>query len=768
MTADNPSQPDLEDPRVIAALDEYVAALEAGRKPDRQEFLDRHSEVAVALAACLDGMEALHEASSPTHAPGGLLGAAWAPGTPLGDFRILREVGRGGMGVVYEAEQLSLGRRIALKVLPLALTLDDRQLQRFKNEARAAAQLHHPHIVPVYFVGSERGVHFYAMQFIEGQSLAEMIQGLRQAGCVGNQGTRGTRRPERGGSRQTGSATASFHTHLPSPVTLSPGHFGPGSTISEPLALLATVQSSSRTQFYRAVARLGKQAAEGLEHAHQYGVVHRDVKPGNLLVDAQGNLWITDFGLAQFQADAGLTQTGDLLGTLRYMSPEQAGGQRVPLDHRTDVYSLGATLYELLTLRPPFDGADRQTLLRQILDEEPRPLRAIVKSIPAELETIVLKAMAKVPAERYGTARELAEDLSRFLEHQPIRARRATLAQRGLKWARRHPSVVVATVVVCILTAVGSLISAGLIGREEMNTKAAYQREKQRAQEAEARFLLAREWVDETFNVCEEELAGQPPQFEGLRRRLLEHFLGYYQKLIEERRDAPDDQSELAANRERVQRILADLALLQGDRLVPLLNEKAVLDDLALTDERRKEIAEMMDRRRKQFGALFWKPVPLGEKQPEFLALARSSESAIENILTQDQLARLRQINLQRQGPRAFEDPEVTTALKLTAAQREKIRTIQAEAVFAALRGPGQGKPGKTSDSSPSPVERIVKSVLTSEQGQLWQKLIGEKGPPPPSPPEPPRDPRWPSRDRRNPPAGHSGPQPRTGVPLPG
>jgi serine/threonine protein kinase len=747
MNADQGPPTELDDPRVIAALDEYVAALEAGRKPDRQAFLSRHAAVAAALAACLDGMEALHEASSPAQPPasGGILSADWQPGTPLGDFRILREVGRGGMGVVYEAEQLSLGRRIALKVLPLALTLDPRQLQRFKNEARAAAQLHHPHIVPVYFVGSERGVHFYAMQYIDGQSLAEMIQSLLGREEEGGRGEEGRTKTRKAPSR--GNATL-----LPPPSSLLPS----SETLAEPLAVLATAHSSSRTQFYRAVARLGVQAAEGLEHAHQYGVVHRDIKPGNLLVDGQGHLWITDFGLAQFQADAGLTQTGDLLGTLRYMSPEQAGGQRVPLDHRTDIYSLGATLYELLTLRPAFDGSDRQTLLRQILHNEPRPPRAVVKAIPTELETIILKAMAKVPAERYATARELAEDLSRFLEHQPIRARRATLAQRGLKWARRHPSVVGATVVLCVLTTLGSLISAGLIGREERNTKAALQREEQRAREAEDRFLLAKEWVDETFNLCEEELAGQP-QFEGMRRRVLEHALVYYQKLIEERRDAPEDQNELAGNRERVQQILADLAVLQGDRLVPLLAEPAVLDDLGLTGERREQINDLSRRRGEQFRDLFVKRPSEEEKRQGFLALARASEAILEKVLTREQLARLRQINLQRQGPRAFEDREVTTTLKLTAAQREKIRLIQ----FEMFRSGPRFFPGKPTDPTlpSSAVDRIVKTVLTTEQAQQWEKLTGEKGPPPIR--------LWPRRDHHGQGRDHHGKQPG-GPPGPG
>src|SRR4029453_6520441 len=172
----------------------------------------------------------------------------------------------------------------------------------------------------------------------------------------------------------------------------------------------STEHAAGGREYFRSVARLGVQAAEAPDHAHQLGIVHRDVKPANLLVDAGGHLWVTDFGLAQMQKDAGLTMTGDLVGTLRYMSPEQALAQRVVIDHRTDLYSLGATLYELLTLQPTFDGKDRQELLRQIAFEEPRPPRRLNKAVPAELETIVLKALEKNPADRYATAQELADD----------------------------------------------------------------------------------------------------------------------------------------------------------------------------------------------------------------------------------------------------------------------------------------------------------------------------------------------------------------------
>jgi serine/threonine protein kinase len=431
----------VDDARVIAALEEYTAALEAGTPPDRVAFLSRHADVAEALADCLSGLELVHEMSPPdaTTGPGETAAPAGEgplAGMCLGDYRIRRELGRGGMGVVYEAEQISLSRPVALKVLPFAATVDSRQLQRFHNEAKAAACLHHTNIVPVFGVGRERGIHFYAMQLIEGQTLAAVIADLSRA--------RGDKTPPSAEPPTTAYGAA------------------PAAASTAPRAALTTEGSVQSAAYFRTVARLGMQAAEALDYAHQMGVVHRDVKPGNLIVDSRGDVWVTDFGLAQLRdGEAGLTMTGDLVGTLRYMSPEQALAKRVVIDHRTDVYSLGMTLYELLTLRPAFPGSDRQELLRQVAFDEPTAPRKVNRAIPHELETIVLKAVEKNPAERYATAQELADDLRRFLSDDPIRARRPTAFQRARRWARRRQAVVVTAAVGLLLT-LG--VAAGAVG----------------------------------------------------------------------------------------------------------------------------------------------------------------------------------------------------------------------------------------------------------------------------------------------------------------
>jgi WD40 repeat protein/serine/threonine protein kinase len=446
---------------VVAA---YLEAVEAGRAESLEVLLQRHPDLAEEITAFFAHQEEVARLAGP------LRELAVVPTSPqtfapmtgiLGDFRIVREIGRGGMGIVYEAEQLSLRRRVALKVLPLAGMLDPRHLQRFRNEAQAAACLQHPHIVPVYAVGSERGVHYYAMQLIDGRTLAQFLEQQHQGGQAP--------RPDETTSDHIYSydevRTGDEQSPGSDEPTLGylPGAAAAPSADTIPQARPATVPAARDAAYFRRVVEWGIQAAEALEHAHALGIVHRDVKPGNLMLDGQGKLWVTDFGLARTGFDAGLTVSGDLLGTLRYMSPEQALARHGLVDHRTDVYSLGATLFELLTLRPAVDGEDRQELLRQITFEEPQRPRLLNWALPQELEIIVLKAMEKTAADRYATAQELADDLCRWLRDEPIRARRPTLAQRGIKWARRHRSIVWSAGIMLLIAFVGSILSSMLV-----------------------------------------------------------------------------------------------------------------------------------------------------------------------------------------------------------------------------------------------------------------------------------------------------------------
>lgn len=423
-----------EDEEVVRVLDVYLSDLEAGRATDPQRLLAEHPAIADRLRACLAGLQLLDRGPA----------AGVESLAELGGYSIVREIGRGGMGVVYEAVDRGQNRRVALKVLPFAASLDPRQLQRFKNEAHAASHLQHPHIVSVYEVGLAGGVHFYTMQFIEGASLTALWQEQRRRKRVAPPGVRSW-------MGETLATTGE--------VTLDPQLLTCNTQNAADLSKL----DWNSAAYVRAVASLGRQAAEALDHAHHVGVIHRDIKPGNLLVDDRGHLWVTDFGLASIQGREGLTATGDVLGTLRYMSPEQASARRGVVDHRTDVYSLGVTLYELLTLQPAFTGRDRQEILTQMAMDEPRRPARLNAAIPRDLETIVLKAMSKAPDERYATASALAGDLGRFIAGEPIQARRPALAARLGKWARRHRAWAVTVGLFVTLAALGLAVSTAIV-----------------------------------------------------------------------------------------------------------------------------------------------------------------------------------------------------------------------------------------------------------------------------------------------------------------
>ena len=513
------------DSRLADLVDEIAGQLRQGQAVDWESLCREHPDQAEELRRLQPTLEALAQLKSEAN------GAA-TPGAEdgslgqLGDFRLLREVGRGGMGVVYEAVQVSLNRRVALKVLPLAAALDERLINRFRQEAQAAGALHHSNIVPVFGFGSERGVHFYAMQFIEGQTLAAVVrdkekkrQGdkekceiparsasegqasggrespdgadLRSAVSAGSGGD--PRRARRGfsgsetraererdipaRSASEGQASGGRESPVPEPVAPNAesdsGYTGSGEPVApESAATVDTVVEVSAPEilagpilsrsYLQNVARLAVMAAEALEHAHSIGILHRDIKPSNFLLDGRGNLWIADFGLARLNSETRLTVTGEMVGTPNYMSPEQARGKLGFVDHRTDIYSLGATLYELLTLKPALTGEDRQEVLSKVATEEPTAIRRLNPAVPIDLETIVQKAMAKEPASRYESARELADDLNCFLQHRPIRARRPSPTDRAGKWLRRHRTWAIAGGVFLALALVGVAVGAYL------------------------------------------------------------------------------------------------------------------------------------------------------------------------------------------------------------------------------------------------------------------------------------------------------------------
>ena len=490
----------------------FSKASEIGEPRQRQAFLDRvcggNVELKQRLAAFLRSAEvagSFMESPAPVQAiaanPDQTMASQDAQRLAadnlerhvLGDYRILQEIGRGGMGVVYEAEQISLGRRVALKVLPYASMLDKNQLSRFQNEARAAASLEHPNVVRVHSVGTERGVHYFAMQLIRGQSLDEMVKAERKK--------RGIREHTAAESPKKSSGYEPTSAYLISDATPSKENdlidtaidVAPGKTIRHGVCDQAWIP---------AVVELAIQAAEALEHAHRMGIVHRDIKPSNLLIDADQHLWVADFGLALIEADANLTTSGSMIGTLRYMSPEQMRGDRHVLDHHTDIYSLGTTLYEMLTLRPAFPDGDVTRLMQRISNDEPVHPRKLNFAIPRDLETVVLKAMAKDLDDRYATAGDMAADLQRVLDDEPIRARPPNPIERARKWARRHRTVV-STAGATLLFAIA--VAGGLLWNERRDTLAALNRETAQRQLADARLRelqVSRQDADTNYQVA--------------------------------------------------------------------------------------------------------------------------------------------------------------------------------------------------------------------------------------------------------------------------
>jgi serine/threonine protein kinase/WD40 repeat protein len=494
--------------------EEFVERYRRGEQPALQEYIDRFPQWADMIRALFPALMIM-EKVRPEPADDGRPENGWRAGATgperLGDYRIVREVGRGGMGVVYEAEQESLGRHVAVKVLSASALLDPNRVQRFQREARAVARLHHTNIVPVFGVGQQDGLHYYVMQFIQGLGLDEVLaelKRLRQERRSSRSGLAparpgpptdvtgdasvaemarslltgqfagiGNREPEAGKPAPAPEASAADSQHS-NPDSRTSVHL-PGQTAGSSL-------SETGRQYWRSVARIGIQVAEALAHAASQNVLHRDIKPSNLLLDTQGTVWVTDFGLAKAADDAGnLTHTGDIIGTLRYLAPERFQGRG---DLRSDLYSLGLTLYELLTLRPAFDARDRSRLIDQVLHHDPPRPHRVEPAVPRDLETVVLKSIARDPEQRYQTPDELADDLRRFLDDRPIRARRLGPLVRLWRWCRRNPTVAILTGSVAgllLLLAVGSLVAALWLDQER-NLALYHEGEKEKALRAEA------------------------------------------------------------------------------------------------------------------------------------------------------------------------------------------------------------------------------------------------------------------------------------------
>lgn len=545
------------DETLFNLVEEITNKLHAGDVIDLDAYADRYPAYIERLRAVLPSLELLADFGSSERSQL-LTSPVTIPDHSgldiLGDYQILREVGRGGMGVVYESTHRLLGRRVALKVLPLAAMVDPRQIQRFKNESQAVSHLDHPHIVDVFGVGCDRGVHYYAMRFIEGRTLSEMIRGLRE----------GSNQKEVDAGAETPRNRDASTSEPANTISTRNGH--PGSTkkigdsdslASSWVTTLSEKHATRKPAYFRSVAELIWQAADALEHAHRQNIIHRDIKPSNLMLEDTGKLWVTDFGLAHVEGAATLTMTGDVVGTLRYMSPEQAKG--MPVDHRSDVYSLGATLYELLTLSPAFPQHDRHQLFQKIATEDPIAPRRLNRAIPSDLETIVLKSLQKEPGQRYQSAASLASDLRCFVEYRPITARPPTLMDRAVKWSRRHRSIVGAAVAVVLISIVSLVVATAFMARVASVAVAERHEASLQRNRAIANERLALQALDEMFmEVFENRFPSD--QLTATDHALLEKALGFYQGFAHQNETEPASRFETAKAYRRVGDIQMRLA----------------------------------------------------------------------------------------------------------------------------------------------------------------------------------------------------------------
>jgi serine/threonine protein kinase len=557
----------LERDPVEELAEEFLQRRRAGQEPSIAEYAERYPQWAQRirdLFPALVLMENLKPDRTPAHDPAGPLPEPGElPVRRLGDYRIVREIGRGGMGVVYEAEQESLSRRVAVKVLPGVYLSSRKGLRRFQREARAAARLHHTNIVPIFGFGQQDGIHYYVMQYIRGRGLDEVLAELSLHRKASTGRAQQDVTPVDADARGRGDHAAievantlflGRFASTPEGAALSPADSpadsprasgdaaqmpAPQEASCPPVAAeLPSMSSESGLpesqaarpavlpdalpglspfaadyRYWRSVAGIGVQVAGALHYAHNQGTLHRDIKPGNLLLDTQGTVWIADFGLAKLAEQDDLTRSGDVVGTLRYMAPEQFEGGADP---RTDVYSLGLTLYELMTLRPAFNEQDRGRLIRQVTQEEPPAPRRINPGVPRDLETIVVKAIARNTDHRYQSAGELAEDLQRFLEDRPILARRTSAIHRLWRWCRRNRAVaslaalaMLLLIAVAIATSVGYVHTSAALVRESLEREKAEQARRQendarqRAEaeygRAEANLRLAMQAFEEVF-----------------------------------------------------------------------------------------------------------------------------------------------------------------------------------------------------------------------------------------------------------------------------
>ena len=499
--------------------EDFAQRLQAGEEPTIEEYAADYPSYAGEIRRLFPVIAVL-ESSKPADGRKNRARSNTETSAPkvFGDYEIVREIGRGGMGVVYEARQRSLGRSVALKVLPANYLPSPKHVLRFKREAQSAARLHHTNIVPVFGVGEQDGSHYYVMQYIEGHAFDTVISCLRDLTANSSDKIPRLVNP----SLETDDPRAAIGVAqrlVSSKLTTEQGAGARamGLPTAESEVVAAPTESQSEDEhafsrfwhffvhptgiklesyFWRNVAGIGMQVARALQHAHDQGVLHRDIKPSNLMIDTTGKVWVTDFGLAWIADQDALTESHDTVGTLRYMAPEQLRGE---CDARTEIYNLGLTLYEIATLEPAYHETDHRLLLaHQIAQQPPVRPRVINPSIPRDLETIILKTIASDPEKRYPSADDLADDFRRFLAGDVIRAGRTSAMGTLWHWCKRNKAIArLAAAVMILLATVAVIATVGYVRTNSALSDATVEREN--ADELQDRI----DWLEERLRQLE-------------------------------------------------------------------------------------------------------------------------------------------------------------------------------------------------------------------------------------------------------------------------
>lgn len=448
-------------------VEEFTRRLRAGEHPAISEFQQRHPELSDQIDELLSSVAMIEQLKSDTNRQSQRSDQMATLGSlkQIGGYQIIRELGRGGMGVVFEAVHETLGRRVAIKVMPTPLVDGEKHVARFRQEARSAAKLHHTNIVGVFGVGESDGVYYYVMDFVDGQALSEVIKKFcntapADTGKVIDETIVASKFDL---ERLAGAKTVASNP-INLPIENSPAadlaDFSVINSSSDESQPILIQPNANTPEYFRWAAKIGASAADALAYAHASKILHRDIKPSNMVLDKKGVIWITDFGLAKDGAnDVDLTATGTVLGTPQYMAPESLEGR---YDVRSETYCLGLTLHELVTLQPAFASGTPAEVIAAIATQTPTAPRKINSRIPIDLSTIIRKAVSREPDHRYPTAEAMRYDLLAFIEDRPISARRPSTIETMLRLARRNPTTAVLVAIsACLLTLVAITASVG-------------------------------------------------------------------------------------------------------------------------------------------------------------------------------------------------------------------------------------------------------------------------------------------------------------------